>query len=289
MRIMTRFAALAAITTLVVPAAAFYLFWAPSNDPLGDKLRGFGFFPVEPPNTLMDLGALYYINSAVSEFVPICHAEKADLEAAMSELKSIQIEEDLRQDGSLTTKLKVDFGSLVNGVATNSYVEKVHFSLTDVVLQEIALGSNSMIYEKLMNKPECSSVAVQLMNTGYVCQGQRILRATAEYKLDLDTLNKLGAQVDATPGKAADVVKVGIDTQSNEKVMEREGKLLSGSALDYGVVFTPTCLAPKNARFPRVLPTTMVGRAVNFILYRVVEPLLPPMHDDVDVAQSTHT
>jgi hypothetical protein len=277
----------AAVTVVAVPAAVYYFHPAPS-DPLGDRLRAYGFFPVQPPNTLMDVGALYYVSADTTEFTPICQAEKTDLESAVSESKSVKIEEDLAQNGGLTTKITLKFGSLVSGASDNSYVQKVHFSLTDVVLKEIALGSNSLIYTKLMQKPECRSVVAQLANAGgYVCQGQRILRATAEYKIDRDSLMKLSGHADSPSGKGGDAApQVAIDTESDQKLVERQGRLLSGSALDYGVVFAPTCMAPEHSRFPRVLPMTRFGRAINYVLYHIVEPLLPPTRDEVEIAQN---
>jgi hypothetical protein len=278
-----------AVVTVAIPAAAYY-FQPPPNDPLADKLRGFGFFPVQPPSTLVDVGALYFVSADTSEFTPICHAEKSDVEAALTESRSVKIEEDLAQDGGLTTKVTLKFGSQVKGGSDSSYVQKVHFSLTDVLLQEIALGPNKLIYTKLMEKPECNTVAVGLVNTdGYVCQGQRILRATARYQFDRDSLSKVGGQADSTAGKANDIAPVAIETESDQKLVEREGKFYSGSALNYGVVFAPTCLSPSHSRFVRVLPTSRLGRAVNYVLYHIVEPLLPPTDDGVDVAQNTQS
>jgi hypothetical protein len=37
----------------------------------------------------------------------------------------------------------------------------------------------------------------------------------------------------------------------------------------------PNCLAPSAARFQRVLPHTALGRVTNFILFNIVEPILP--------------
>jgi hypothetical protein len=59
--------------------------------------------------------------------------------------------------------------------------------------------------------------------------------------------------------------------------------------LNYGVAMNPTCLAPKNARFPRVLPRTWFGRAVNFVLFRMIEPLWPNKQQDVAIAQEAPT
>ena len=126
-----------------------------------------------------------------------------------------------------------------------------------------------------MNKPECSAAALQELNSGgFVCQGQEILRATAEFKLDRDSQSKLATRVDATPGKVNDALKAAVETQSDQSLVEREGRMLSGSALTYGVAMTPF-LAPKDARFPRVLPRSKWDRVVNFVLFRIVEPLWP--------------
>ena len=76
MKFKTICVAAAAIAVVAIPAAAYYL-QPPPSDPLADRLRGFGFLPVQPPNTLMDVGALYYVSADTSEFTPICHAEKA--------------------------------------------------------------------------------------------------------------------------------------------------------------------------------------------------------------------
>ena len=120
--------------------------------------------------------------------------------------------------------------------------------------------SNLQISKKLMSKSECNAAVVPLLNsTGYVCQGQEILLATAEFKLDRDSQNKLTTGADITPDKVNDALKTAIETQSDQSVVERDGRLYSGSALNYGVEFYPTCLAPSGARFARVLPRNSFG------------------------------
>ena len=136
------------------------------------------------------------------------------------------------------------------------------FSLTDITLEEIPLASNLQISKKLMSKSECfpdAAVLPLLNSTGYVCQGQEILLATAEFKLDRDSQNKLAAGADITPDKVNEALKAAIKTQSDQSVVERDGRLYSGSALNYGVEFYPTCLAPSGARFARVLPRISFG------------------------------
>jgi hypothetical protein len=140
-----------------------------------------------------------------------------------------------------------------------------------------------------MDKPECGKVAIENLDAGgYVCQGQTILRGTAEYKLDLDTQNKLATNAKATADEIKGMMKTAIETQSDQGVDEREGRLLAGASLKYGISMNPTCLAPANAHFKRILPQTMFGRVVNFVLFNIVEPMLPAKADRSVVAQNTH-
>ena len=286
MRKMTMLALTAAV--LAVPAAAYYL-TTPSNDPFGDTLREYGFVPINPPSNLMTVGSLYYVDPKVKDFTTICSAEKSDLEEAVVSSRSLEMQESLERNGQLATGVKIDLGWMLKGSLDKNYVVKVHSSLTDVVLDEIPLGPNWLIFAKLMEKPQCNQMAMRYIQAGgYVCQGQKILRATAEFKLDRDAQSKLGANATATPGDVKDIVKLAVETQSDQAVVDKEGRLLAGKALEYGVSMTPVCLAPPNSRFERVLPRTELGRIINFVLFNIVEPILPAKPDQLEVAQAAH-
>jgi hypothetical protein len=47
----------------------------------------------------------------------------------------------------------------------------------------------------------------------------------------------------------------------------------------------PTCLSPSTGRFRRTLPRTAFDRIVNFVLFRIVEPLFPA--EPAQVAQNS--
>jgi len=276
------------VATVAVPSAAYYG-TRPSEDPLSDTLRAYGFVPINPPSNLMAVGSLYYVDAEVKDFKAICHAEKADLEDSVVSSRSWEMQQTLERDGRFATGVKVDVGSLLNGSLDKNYVVKVHSSLTDIVLEEIPLGSNFQIFGKLMQKPQCGEVVLQYLHAGgYVCQGQKILQATAEYKLDRDTQSKLEAGAKATADDIKDIVKRAVETQSDQSVVDKEGRLFAGAALKYGVSMNPICLAPRTSRFQRILPQTALGRVTNFVLFNIVEPILPAKPDVVEVAQSAH-
>ena len=276
------------VTTVAVPAAAYYS-TRPSDYTLGDTMRQYGFVPINPPSNLMNVGSLYYVDAEVKDFKAICHANKADLEDSVVSSRSWEMQESLERKGRFATGVKVDVGWLLNGGVDKDYVVKVHSSLTDIRLEEIPLGANWSIFAKLMEKPQCSQVAMRYIHAGgYVCQGQKILQATAEFKLDRDAQSKLAANAKATADNIKDIVKLAVESQSDQSVVDKEGRLFAGTALKYGVSMNPICLAPPTGRFQRILPLTILGRFTNFVLFNIVEPFLPAKPDRLEVAEGAH-
>ena len=276
MRRAVQLALAAAIATIVVPAATYRLMAQDDDDPMAETLRGFGFVRVPLPSNLMNVGSLYYVDAGLRDFKTTCHAGKPELGDDVIVSRSWDIEENLQRNGLLATNVKVDFGSLVKGALDGKYVHKVHFSLTDVVVEELPLDRSSLTYRKLMDEPACSDVALQFVNDaprGYVCQVQKTLKATAEFKLDRDVQNKLEANAKVTD--ITDKIKQAIETQSDVNVVERDGRLFTGSALTYGVSMNPTCLAPLRGHFQRTLPRNRFDRMVNFVKFDILEPPWP--------------
>jgi hypothetical protein len=288
MQVMTMLALAATLTTVTIPPAAYYL-TKPSEDLLGNTLRRYGFVPINPPSNLLDVGSLYYVDAAVRDFRAICHVDKADLADSVVSSRSWEMQETLERDGRFATGVQVDLGWLFKGGAGQNYVVKVQSSLTDVVLEEVPLGPNWRLFAKLMDKPECNEVAMRYLHAGgYVCQGQKILQATAEFKLDRDAQSKVAASGTGAADDVRNVVKLAIEAQGDQSVVTKEGRLFAGTALKYGISMNPVCLAPPAARFQRVLPYTALGRLTNFVLFNVVEPILPAKPDHLEVAQTAH-
>jgi hypothetical protein len=223
----------------------------------------------------MSVGTLYYVDSAVRDFYAICDADEADLATAVRRSRAISVKDDALRNGRFATNVKVDLGPRINGDIAHEYKQTVQYSLSDVFIEHIALDRNGEIFQKLMNKPSCDRAVMTVIHAGgYVCQGHKMLEATAEFKLDLQTEGGIGTTANA----AADIkeaVKLAVETQSSQRVVERQGRLLAGSALKYGVAMNPTCMAPPTGYFKRVLPQSMLGRLKNFILFRIIEPMLP--------------
>jgi hypothetical protein len=265
-----------AMATALSAAPVTYYATLPDDDPLSGTLRDYGLDPIHPPSNLLQVGSLYLVDAKAGKFTPICDADEVDLQNAIRKSASFEIKNSLEQKGEYAASVKA--GRLFGGDAGQNYVVKIHSSLTDVELAEITLGANLGIFQKLMAKPACVDVAMQFVNAnGYVCQGQRILTATAQYKLERDTHGKLTTH--ATANDIANAAKAAVQMQGDQSLDGKEGKWFSGSALQYGVSMNPECMSPRHARYRRVLPQTALQRIWNSFLFGVVEPMLPPTSD----------
>jgi hypothetical protein len=267
---------LLAMTVALGAGPAAYYATMPNDDPLVETLHEYGLDPIHPPSNLLQVGSLYLVDARTGTYTPICDADKTDLENAVRTSPSFEISNSLEQRGKFTASVKAT--SLFDGDAGRDYVVRIHSSLTDVELTEIALGTNLTIFQKLMAKSTCAAVAMQFVNANrYVCQGQRILTATAHYRLERDARGQLTAR--ASAGDVARLAKAAIQLNSNQSLDAQEGKWFSGSALQYGVSMNPQCMSPKHARYARVLPQTRLQRMWNSFLFNVLEPMLPPTAD----------
>jgi hypothetical protein len=275
-----------AIIAVGVPAS-IYFFTKPGNDPLSDTLKKYGFLPIMPPSNLIEVGSLYYVDAAAKDFKAICRVAQIDVKDVVARSKSWEMQQDLERNGRLAIAGSLAAGSGFKGKADTNYVQKVHSSLTDVMIDEIPLGTNFLIFAKLMEKPECSRVAMQAMSQGgYVCQGQKILQATVKY--NLDNQNNVATSAQANGDGVKDILKVTVETQGDQNSAVKKDSAFAGAALNYGVAMNPTCLAPPHSHFQRVLPRTAFDRVVNFLLFNIVEPMLPAKIDPTEVAENAH-
>lgn len=270
--------AAAIVLIATVFPGVWYLGSLPSEDELNDNLRSLGYLPITPPSNLMNLGSLYYVDPEVKFFKTVCSVEKDDLKDAVVDSPSTSTLADELHSGRYSIGIKLDAGTVGSGHGEtgNTFVTKVHYSLTDVHLYEIALGTNHRIYSKLMTQDDCNKAVLDYIKAGgYVCQGQQILEATVEYdlKLEGDRTVATGAQTD--PGAVARALKIATHADTNAELDEKAGRLVTGTALKYGIAMNPTCLTPLTGRFQRVLPRSSFDRFINFVKFRLIEPLLP--------------
>lgn len=269
------------VLALAVPFVAvgmvygWHLVNRPSENQLGDTLRSFGYLPLALPTSEMSVGTLYHVDSKVRFFDVVCDAQPADIEPTIKRSKSGEMQMDLLTNGQFDTGVKIDLDWMLKFNGTANEKQTVHFSLTDIVTESISLEENLEIFARMVERPRCNRAVMQVIrNGGYVCQGLKVLEATAEYKLDRDTQSKIGVNT-TTASDVNNIVKLAVETQSGQEVVERQGKVQSGKKLKYAVAMNPDCMAPPTGRFRRVLPESVVGRMTNYVLFHIIEPYWP--------------
>lgn len=265
-----------ALIAITIPGV-WYFTSRPSGDQLNNDLRSLGYLPITPPSNLLNLGSLYYVDPDVRFFKTLCAVDKDELKDAIIESTSTSTINEELHSGKYTIGVKLDAktSGSGHGDAGNKFVTKVHYSLSDVHLYEIALGTNYKIYNELMAKDDCSNAVLAYINAGgYVCQGQQILQATVEYDLKRVDGSTMDAGAQKHPDAVAKAIKVAINAKTDAQIEEKSGRLVTGTALKYGIAMNPTCLTPSTGRFQRALPRSTFDRLMNFVKFRLIEPIL---------------
>lgn len=242
------------LMAIVIPGAWYFTSRA-SGDQLNNDLRSLGYLPITPPSNLLNLGPLYYVDPDVKFFKTLCAVDKDELKDAVIESTSTSTINEELHSGKYTIGIKLDAETVGSGHAGNKFVTKVHYSLSDVHLYEIALNTNHKIYNKLLAQDDCSNAVLDYINAGgYVCQGQQILQATVEYDLKRVGESTMDGGAQTHPAAVAKAIKVATHADTNAQLEEKSGRLVTVTALKYGIAMNPTCLTPLIGRFQRVLP-----------------------------------
>jgi hypothetical protein len=279
-------ALVAAALFALVPAIYFFNKFSPEHE-LDQTLKGMGFLPVNPPSTLLGMGSLFHVDPNVKFFRTVCRADPAYIETVVVDSPGIKMLADVLEKGSYALDLKLDLSALGGGnaKAADEFSRKVKFTLSDVKLFELDLRNSRYIFDNMLEDKYCEQAVGEVLNaSGYVCQGQGILQASAEYSINAEEAVNADAEIE--PAKEIlkevikDAVKDAVREQQKVTVIEKSGRLQTGSSLHYGIVMNPTCVAPRNAVFARALPKNAFERATNFLKLRVLEPLLRRDEDD---------
>jgi hypothetical protein len=239
-------------------------------DALDDLLRTMGFNPINPPSTLIGLGSIYRVSADGREYQTLCPASPELLAGKSVESPSTRTVAD--QLKRATYKLNGKLAQQVSDAIGSDQSESVRYSLNDVKLLEIPLSINRTVFATLVSDESCKQeVDYQLNNNEFVCQGQTILAASAEYEVQ----SASGMSNAAATEQALQAVKGAVEANTNTEVIRSGAKLTSGTSLDYGIKVNPTCIAPPHARFARRLPRNGFDRFMNFVKLNILEPLLP--------------
>jgi hypothetical protein len=204
------------------------------------------------------------------EYQTLCQASTELLAGKIVESPSTRTVAD--QLKRATYKLKGKLAQQVSDAIGSDQSESVRYSLNDVKLLEIPLSSNRNIFAELVKDQNCrQEVDYQLGNGEFVCQGQTILAASAEYEVRTAS----GLSGAAATEHALRAVKGAVEANTQTEITRSGDKLTSGEALHYGVKVNPSCITPPHGRFARRLPRNGFDRFMNFVKLSILEPILP--------------
>jgi hypothetical protein len=263
--------------------AMTYFAYGSPGEPLDETLRSYGFLTLVPPSNLMDIGSLYFISADTRHFWPVCSADESDVKGMTKHSDSVELKVVDQSSGNLFASVGAQVMKLFGRSEGHKRTES--FVLTGISIDEIALEDMGALYQKMMRKPECNRQASKYLRAnGYVCQEQKILRAT-KFELARYADWWLSGEVEAAFGDKG--LKTESDVRDSEQKFEKS-RPDRDSVLTYGVAMSPLCMSPTNARFPRVLPNGAWDRASNSVLFGLVEPALEmlPARRQVEVANA---
>lgn len=283
LRIKVTIGLVAVFMSVAVPAAIFAGTKPPDNE-FNVALRDFGYRPLSLPTSDMSVGVLYKLDPKARFFDVVCEIKAEELAGALRRAKSPEMTAHLQTDRQFDSRIRVDLAGLVGG-AKLSETRTVHFSLNDIIVEWISYEASVDLFISMANRPSCErGIADALSNGGYVCQGLKVLEATAEYKLDRNALGKIDTKV--AKDEVNNIVKVAVEAQSGTEVVEREGRMQSGKKLKYAVAMKPKCMLPPNGHFDRILPETRWQEWRNYILFNLIEPFWPFKEDMTRMTRS---
>jgi len=250
-----------AAAVAVIPAVYLLTMVGSSRNALDRSLLDMGFYPLKPPSTLVGPGSIYHVTRDGKYYVTVCKADQADVTSVIQRSPSEEMVARELQKGKYS--LGAEGIKSINAQLNGDVFESAHYTLSSVSVLEISLANNRKIATGLQENKDCDETINELLNNReFVCQGQAVLLASAEYRLTSKA--KGGGKVDLTPEKVA-TVKAALEASVNSDVEFDQGRFTSGTSLYYGVKVNPTCMARQGARVLPTLPRNMFDRAVNFI------------------------
>jgi hypothetical protein len=252
MRPFLKWGALATIVS-IAPLAVVAATWLhkPPNR-LNEAITAIGFHPITPPVLLRAPGSIYHVSSDGQDYDMLCEVSPDRLVGVTHSSFSItQVSSELRKSQySLDSKVVRSIESRADA----KLAESLKLELDDVQVLEVSIEDLSIIADELLHRESCDrAVQRYLANGEYVCQGQRVLKASTKYVTAYD--NAAAGSVEHT----TDLIKNTFDPT----VSVQGGQSVSGANLFYGMRLAPRCLSLADAKRQPRPPLTFWDRLVN--------------------------
>lgn len=252
MRPLFKWGALATIVSIAPLAfvAATYLHKPPNK--LNEAITAIGFYPITPPVLLRAPGSIYHVSSDGHDYDMLCEVSPDRLiGATRTSSSTTQVTTELRK-----AQYAID-SKVVHSIQSRAdaqLAEALRLELDDVQVLEISLEDLSIIADELFHRASCDREVKRYLENGeYVCQIQRVLKASTKYVAAYD--NTAAGSVEHT----TDLIKNTFDPT----VSIQGGQSVSGTNLYYGMKLAPRCLSLSDAKRQPRPPLSLWDRLVN--------------------------
>jgi len=252
MRSMFKWGALATIVSIapLAAVAAVYLHTPPNK--LNEAISAIGFHPITPPMLLRAPGSIYHVSANGQDYDMLCEvAPNRLIGVTRTSSSATQVTSELRKaQYSLDSKVVRSIESRADA----QLAESLRLELDDVQVLEVSLEDLAIIADELFHRESCDRVVRQYLENGeYVCQGQRVLKASTKYVAAYD--NAATGSLEHTTDLIRNKIDPTVSIQGDQSI--------SGANLYYGMKLAPRCLSLRDAvRQPRP-PLSFWDRLVN--------------------------
>ncbi len=211
-----------------------------AGDVLDAAVKEIGFHPVKPANKLRGPGSIYVAEDD-SFYHQVCPVHAGDVQAVVQTSPAQSRTRERLEKG--TFSWDGDLVKMLNAKLGGTRVTSIKYSLSDVMLHEIADDDLKALQRKLMQNPDCEDVVVQYYkHNKKICSGYAALSASASFRVYTQQTADIDLQL----------VKDHLQQHTGGQIKIVSKDEFSGENLFYGIRLSDIiCAVPDDDRPPR--------------------------------------
>jgi hypothetical protein len=254
------------LATIILPLI-YYIVKEP-EDPLREAIVELGYFPTVPPSKLSKPGAFYHVNIDGSIRNTVCGVSDNEIQPLLHQSATTQyIADQLQHRGySLGSRMI----QKINANLGMKEVSSINLKFTNVAVLEVSSEDLYEISKKKLDPGSDCDVEIKnlLRDRQFVCQEQSVLRASANYDVNVQSsgvtnassefdIKKIDKVADAVNTElSGELPKLSLSTESQANSESTQRVLTTGEGLYYGTKLKYACVTPNSSDKVWRLPQT---------------------------------
>jgi hypothetical protein len=157
------------------------------EDPLREAIVVLGYFPTVPPSNLSKPGAFYHVNIDGSIRNTVCGVSDNEIKPLLHQSATTQYIADQLQNRGYSLGSRMI--QKINAHIGVKEVSSINLRFTDVAVLEVSSENLYEISKKKLNPGSDCDIEIRnlLRDRQFVCQGQSVLRASANYNVNVQS------------------------------------------------------------------------------------------------------